>query len=113
MAATRLIAMHQNKGRTVSDCLGAGIDYAKNEKKTEHGEVISSYQCDPKTADKEFILSKSVYSRKTGRKNRGDIIAYQIRRSFKPGEITPEEANKVGYETVMRFTKVTIHSKSY
>ena len=34
-----------------------------------------------------------------------DVIAYQIRQSFKPGEITPEEANKVGYETAMRFTK--------
>ena len=33
------------------------------------------------------------------------MIAYQIWQSFKPGEITPEEANKVGYETVMRFTK--------
>ena len=33
------------------------------------------------------------------------MIAYQIRQSFKPGEITPEEANKVGYETAMRFTK--------
>ena len=28
-----------------------------------------------------------------------------IRQSFKPGEITPEEANKVGYELAMRFTK--------
>ncbi|MCF0126960.1 MAG: relaxase/mobilization nuclease domain-containing protein, partial [Pseudobutyrivibrio sp.] len=36
---------------------------------------------------------------------KGDIIAYQIRQSFKPGEITPEEANQIGYETVMRFTK--------
>ena len=33
------------------------------------------------------------------------MIAYQIRQSFKPGEITPEEANEVGYETGMRFTK--------
>ena len=33
------------------------------------------------------------------------MIAYQIRQSFKPGEITPEEANKIGYETAMRFTK--------
>lgn len=36
---------------------------------------------------------------------RQDVIAYQIRQSFKPGEITPEEANEVGYETGMRFTK--------
>ena len=33
------------------------------------------------------------------------MIAYQIRQSFKPGEITPEEANQVGYELAMRFTK--------
>ncbi len=32
------------------------------------------------------------------------MIAYQIRQSFKPGEITPEEANKVGYETAI-FTR--------
>lgn len=31
--------------------------------------------------------------------------AYQIRQAFKPGEITPEEANRIGYETAMRWTK--------
>lgn len=33
------------------------------------------------------------------------MIAYQIRQSFKPGEITPEEANRLGHELVLRFTK--------
>ncbi len=33
------------------------------------------------------------------------MIAYQIRQSFKPGEVDPEEANKIGYEIAMRFTK--------
>jgi len=33
------------------------------------------------------------------------VIAYQLRQSFKPGEITPEEANKIGYELALRFTK--------
>ena len=33
------------------------------------------------------------------------MIAYQIRQSFKPGEITPEEANRAGYELAERFTK--------
>lgn len=33
------------------------------------------------------------------------MIAYQIRQSFKPGEITPELANEIGYELGMRFTK--------
>lgn len=51
------------------------------------------------------MLSKREYERLTGRHPKGNIIAYQIRQSFKPGEITPEEANQVGYETAMRFTK--------
>lgn len=105
MAATRLIAMHQNKGRTIAHCLEKRIEYAKNGEKTEKGQFVSSYECDPNTADMEFLLSKSEYARKTHRKYKGDIIAYQIRQSFRPGEITPEEANQVGYETAMRFTK--------
>ena len=105
MAATRLIAMHQNKGRSVAQCLKDRTDYAKNGEKTENGELISSYACDKETVDEEFLLAKQEYLRITGRKPQGDIIAYQIRQSFKPGEITPEEANVVGYETAMRFTK--------
>lgn len=34
MAATRLIAMHMNKGRTIAQCLKDRTDYAKNEAKT-------------------------------------------------------------------------------
>ncbi|MFI3215088.1 MAG: relaxase/mobilization nuclease domain-containing protein [Eubacteriales bacterium] len=56
-------------------------------------------------ADKEFAQSKREYLRLTGRKPKGDILAYQIRQSFKPGEIAPKEANRIGYETAMRFTK--------
>ena len=33
------------------------------------------------------------------------MIAYQVRQSFKPGEITPEDANRVGYEFAERFLK--------
>lgn len=53
----------------------------------------------------EFLLSKREYRQITGEEYKGNIIAYQIRQSFKPGEITPEEANKLGYELAMRFTK--------
>lgn len=105
MAATRLIAMHVNKGKTIRKSLSDRTSYAMNEEKTDGGEWISSYACDVKTVDEEFLLSKSEYLRITGRQITGDIIAYQIRQSFKPGEISPEEANRVGYETAMRFTK--------
>ena len=33
------------------------------------------------------------------------MIAYQVRQSFKPGEITPEDANRVGFEFAERFLK--------
>ncbi len=51
------------------------------------------------------MLSKRQYELTTGRRQKNDVIAYQIRQSFRPGEITAEEANKVGYELAMRFTK--------
>ena len=105
MAATRLIALHVNKGKTVAQCLADRTDYSQNAAKTNDGEFISSYECDPKTADEEFLLTKRQYQHITGRQQKNNIIAYQIRQSFKPGEITPEEANQVGYETAMRWTK--------
>ncbi len=105
MAATRLIALHVNKGKTVAQCLADRTDYSQNAAKTNDGEFISSYECDPKTVDEEFLLSKRQYQHTTGRQQKNDIIAYQIRQSFKPGEVTPEEANRVGYETAMRWTK--------
>ena len=43
MAATRLIAMHQNKGKSVAKSLSDRTDYAKNDEKTEQGQYISSY----------------------------------------------------------------------
>ena len=50
-------------------------------------------------------MSKRQYRQITGREQESDIIAYQIRQSFKPGEVTPEQANEIGYELAMRFLK--------
>ncbi|GMQ61478.1 relaxase/mobilization nuclease domain-containing protein [Vallitalea sp. AN17-2] len=97
--------MHQNKGKSIADCLADRTDYAKNPDKTNDGELLSSYECDPKTVQAEFMLSKRQYDDITGRKQASNVIAYQIRQSFKPGEITPELANKIGYELGTSFTK--------
>ena len=105
MAATRLIALHKNKGKSVAACLKSRTDYAQNPDKTEQGQLVSSYKCSPLTVDEEFMLTKRQYDLATGRRQKSDVIAYQIRQSFRPGEITAEEANKVGYELAMRFTK--------
>jgi hypothetical protein len=74
--------------------------------KTNYGEFVSSYKCAPETADKEFNLAKQKYLSLTNRsQGKKEVIAYHARQSFLPGEITPEEANRIGYELAMRFTK--------
>ena len=98
---------HISKGETVAQSLKDRFDYGQNPEKTQGGELISSYECDHRTADAEFLLAKAKYKAVTGREQRrdADVLCYQIRQSFRPGEITPEEANRVGYETAMRWTK--------
>ena len=106
IATTRLIPLHTGKGRTVGQAVSDIIDYAENPEKTNNGKLISSYQCDSRIADAEFLFSKRQYLARTGRRRGADdVIAYQIRQSFVPGEITPEEANRLGYELARRFTK--------
>ncbi|MCR5777021.1 MAG: relaxase/mobilization nuclease domain-containing protein [Lachnospiraceae bacterium] len=105
MAATRFIAMHIGKGRSVLKSLREKTDYAENPDKTNGKEFITSYACGIETAAEEFLLAHSEYEKRARRKYDHEVIAYQIRQSFKPGEVTPEEANRIGYETAMRFTK--------
>ena len=67
--------------------------------------AVSSYLCDPATAHAEFLLTKSQYQAETGRAVECGALFFQIRQAFPQGEVTPEEANKLGYETAMRWTK--------
>ena len=98
MAATRLIPMHISKGKTIARSLGDRTNYAKNPDKTEKGRLVTGYQCDPLTVDEEFLLSKRRYEQITGRRQKHEVIAYQIRQSFKPGEITADEADEAEAE---------------
>ena len=105
MATTRLIAMHRNKGKTVAQCLRERTAYAMNPDKTEDGALVTAYGCHAETADKEFALMHREYLRLTGRERKDEVLAYQLRQSFKPGEVTPEEANRIGCELAERFLK--------
>ena len=105
MATTRIIPMHLNKGKTLAQCLADRTEYGMNPDKTEGGALISAFACEPETAVSEFALSKREYRELTGRVQESDVIAYQVRQSFKPGEVTPEEANRIGYEFAKRFLK--------
>ncbi|MBS6956166.1 MAG: relaxase/mobilization nuclease domain-containing protein [Enterocloster asparagiformis] len=107
MATTRHFTRHINAGETIAEAIKDCTDYGKNPDKTRGGELISAYECDPATVDAEFLLSKSKYKAITGRTQKWDedVLCYQIRQSFLPGEVTPEEANRIGYELGMSWTK--------
>ena len=104
MAVTRIIPIRGSKGQSVIRSLTERTDYVKNPEKTENGSLVYAYGCTPQLVAAEFALSKRQYALRTGRKEPG-VIAYHIRQSFKPGEITPEEANRVGRELAERFLK--------
>lgn len=106
MATTRLMPLHVGKGRDVSTAIADVIDYVENPQKTDYGRFIYGYECDTRIADAEFTLSKRQYANLTGR-SRGadDVIAYHLRQAFKPGEVTPEEANWIGRELALKLTK--------
>ena len=83
------------------------LDYDQKAEKTIDGELVSSYMCLPESAAEEFDASKKLYFQLTGRRQdpAHDVLMYRIIQSFKPGEITPKEANHIGYELAMKFTK--------
>ena len=105
MATTRIIAMHRNKGCTAEQALKARLDYIKNPEKTREGELVTAFACHAATADAEFALARKEYFEITGRWRENEVIAYQIRQSFKPGEVTPEEAHQIGIELAERYLK--------
>ena len=106
MATTRLMPLHAGKGRTVAEALGRTTEYVKNPEKTNGGNLVTAYQCNPSIVDQEFLFAKRQYAAITGRDQKEhDVIAYHLRQSFKPGEATPELANKIGYDLAMSLTK--------
>jgi hypothetical protein len=105
MATTRLMALHAGAGQ-IESALRRSADYIENGEKTNGGELVLSYRCDPLTAPQEFALAKRRYAVKTGRDQGGrDVIAYHIRQSFKPGETDAETAGEIAWETAMSLTK--------
>ena len=76
MATTRLMPLHTGKGRTVGQAISDIIDYTENPQKTDGGRLITSWQCDSRIADAEFLFAKNQYTQKTGRvRGEDDVIA--------------------------------------
>lgn len=90
-----MLQRHANEGENIAEVICDCLDYGKNPEKTEDGKYISSYECDPATVAAEFLFGKGQLQ---GHDRLGTKEGfYQIRQSFYPGEITPEEANRISY----------------
>ena len=100
-------AHHISAGETIAQSMKDRFDYGQNPDKTMDGDLVLAYECDAKTADAEFLLSKAKYKAITDREQKkdADVLCYQIRQSFPPGELDAEAALKVSYELAMRWTK--------
>ena len=106
MATTNLMPLHPGKDGSIAKAFQRIIGYVENPEKTNKGSLVTAYQCEPNTAASEFTLDKRTYFMRTGKVDgRREVIAYHLRQSFVPGEITPEEANRLGHELAKRFTK--------
>ena len=58
MVTTTIIPLHVGKGRTVAKALDLTTDYVKNPNKTDGGEWVTAFECDPLIVDEEFLFSK-------------------------------------------------------
>ncbi len=107
MATTYFKTHHISKGQTIAQSMKDRFDYGQNPDKTKGGDLVAAYECDPKTADAEFLLSKAKYKAVTGREQKkdADVLCYQVRQSFVKGEVDAETAMKIGYDFAMRWTK--------
>ena len=88
--AKKDVYKRQGEGETIAEAIRDCLDYGKDPETTESGKYISAYECDPATVADEFLLAKASYAAMTGReqKKENNVMCYQIRQSFYPGEIT-------------------------
>ena len=106
MAISNILPRKIMRNRTRQQSMAERHDYDQKAEKTQDGELVSSFMCSPETAAEEFEISKQLYHQITGRSQSPDhdVIMYRVIQSFKPGEVSPEEANRIGYELAMKFT---------
>ena len=108
MATTAILPIHAGGrgGRPIAAALKISVDYVKNPEKTDGGEWVTAYGCDPLIADDEFLFSKRQYMSITGRDHgANDVVAYHVRVSFKPGETDARTANRIGYDLAMKLSR--------
>jgi len=70
----------------------------------DNGLYVVTHACNSVDAHYKFSRTKIKYEIETGLNHRSPILAYSVRQSFAPGEITPEKALEIGREMAMIMT---------
>jgi hypothetical protein len=84
------------ESKYLDDDLYRTLHYAKNDEKTDKAMYVSSINCPKKRAYEQMMATKRRFGKMGGN------VAYHGYQSFKTGEVTPEEAHKIGMETARR-----------
>ena len=82
--------------RYVDSDLYAALQYVSNDRKTDERMHVSGINCNAKRAYERMTATKKRFGKTGGN------VAYHGYQSFQTGEITPEEAHKIGLETARR-----------
>lgn len=80
----------------VDSDLYAALQYVSNDKKTDERMYVSGINCNVKRAYERMTATKKRFGKMGGN------VAYHGYQSFQTGEVTPEEAHKIGLETARR-----------
>ena len=75
------------------DDMGNVLTYVTQEEKVEY---VTGVNCLPEHAREQMMLTKQVWNKTGGR------LAYHGYQSFKPGEVTPQQAHEIGVELARR-----------
>jgi|GEM_PF-1362381 len=112
MATTFITGIEVRPGRSPVATARDSIAYIENPEKTRNGKLVSSFQCSPESAYFEMMETQQEFERRTGRKvvqdyggKKKSYILMTMRQSFAPGEVTPEEAHKIGCEMARKFLR--------
>ena len=91
--------MAYTKIHPIKSTVEKAIAYIANPEKTDEKILVSSFACSEQTAFLEFekTRNKHHYS--------GKNLAYHCIQSFKPDEVTPEQAHRIGIQTADELLK--------
>lgn len=84
--------MAVTKTHPIKSTLKAAIDYICNPDKTDGKLLVSSFGCTAETADIEFAWTRRHAI------DKGTHLGRHLIQAFEPGEVTPDEAHRIGME---------------